>query len=298
MNILMTGSSGLIGTALRDHLDANGHGVVPLMRATLNIPELPHWVPDQGILHIPEDFDVEAIIHLAGAPLNHFPWTKKYKEELVLSRVQGTALLASALTEMDPMPKVLITASAIGYYGHREEEVVDEESAPGEGFLAETCVAWENACQAAIEAGIRVVNLRIGLVLSSEGGLLKSFLGPFRSGLGAVMGSGRQMNSWITMHDLVRAVRFVLEKDFRGPVNLVSPNAVPHKEFAKTLGRVLHRPVLFRIPGWMLRMAMGEAAREMILGGVAVEPAVLKKKHFTFHHPQLEDALESVLHPE
>jgi len=296
MNIMMTGASGLLGAALRDALDERGDTVVPVMRGEVNLAEIPHWNPGKGELFIPEDLQIDAVIHLSGASLSRLPWTKKYKNEIVMSRVQSTLLLSAMLAAREQKPRVFISASAIGIYGDRGEEELNESSEPGTGFLADTCSQWEASTQLAEKAGMRVVHARTGLVLSKTAGLLKTMLLPFRWGLGAVLGSGKQYMSWISLKDTVEAILYAMDTaTLSGAVNIVGPNPVTNKEFSKTLGRIIQRPVLLKAPAWGLRLLLGVAAREMILVGARVIPSKLINSGFKFHHESLEKALETTL---
>jgi uncharacterized protein (TIGR01777 family) len=238
----------------------------------------------------------DAVVHLAGESLAAGRWTAARKQRIYDSRIQGTRLLAESLGRLSKPPRVLACASAIGYYGDRGDEILREDSRPGSGFLPDLCRHWEEASTAASAAGIRVVKLRIGVVLSLKGGALVKMLPPFRLGVGGKIGSGRQYWSWITLEDLARViVRALEDEELNGAVNAVAPAPVTNLEFAKTLGRVLGRPALFPLPAFAARLALGEMADELLLAGARVEPARLAAAAHTFAHPRLEGALRHIL---
>jgi uncharacterized protein (TIGR01777 family) len=233
---------------------------------------------------------------LAGESVAAHRWSAKVKQEIRDSRVRGTTLLCETLACMAKKPTALVSASAIGYYGDRGDEPLDETSPRGSGFLAEVCEEWEAATKSARDANIRVVNLRIGVVLSPKGGALATMLTPFKLGVGGVIGSGRQYFSWITLDDLVRTIQFALNASaLSGPVNAVAPNPVTNREFTKTLGRVIERPTIVPMPAFAAKLAFGEMADEMFLAGARVSPAALTAAQFQFEHPQLEPALRHLL---
>ena len=235
-------------------------------------------------------------MHLAGENIAVRRWTPAQKARIRDSRVQGTRLLAQSLARLQQPPTVMVCASAIGFYGDRGEELLTEGSAPGSGFLTDTCRAWEAAAQPASEKDIRVVNLRLGVVLSPGGGALAKMLLPFRLGVGGKIGSGRQYMSWIEIDDVVGVIHYALTTDeLRGPVNAVAPNPVTNREFTKTLGRVLSRPTIFPMPAFAARLAFGEMADELLLASTRVKPARLQNSGYYFRHPRLEDALRHLL---
>ncbi len=297
MIIAVTGSSGLVGSALCAALETEGHLVRPLVRRPVR--ERAHeirWDPAAGMIDATELADVDAVVHLAGENLAARRWSPSFKQEIRDSRIRGTSLLCQTLAGLASKPAVLVSASAVGYYGDRGEEVVDESSPPGHGFLAEVCQAWEAATQPARDANIRVVNLRTGVVLGTVGGALAQMLTPFRLGLGGIVGNGRQYLSWIAIDDLVRAIQFaLLAAAVSGPVNAVAPHPVTNREFTKTLGRVLKRPTIMSMPAAAARIAFGEMADEMLLAGARVDPRALSTARFEFHYPQLEPALRHLL---
>lgn len=287
----------MVGTALVDALEANDHLVRSLVRRPVRDSDHEiHWDPDADEIDAAELNAVDAVVHLAGENIAERRWSDDFKRRILESRIKGTHLLAATLANLDSKPDVLVSASATGFYGSRGDEVVDESSASGEGFLAHVCRQWEAATTMAEEAGIRVVHLRIGPVLSTKGGALAKMLLPFKLGLGGVIGSGKQWFSWIALDDLVTAIRFVLEhKSLAGPVNAVAPGAVTNREYTKTFGQVLGRPTIFPMPAFAAQLAFGEMADEMLVGGVRVEPKVLRDAGFAFEYPQLEPALRHLL---
>ena len=281
MNILISGSSGLVGSALVEDLRAEGHSVSGLPRTYKE----------------PIDFsDVDAVVHLAGESIATGRWTTAKKQRIEESRVNGTRQLAEQLARSDSKPAVFICASAIGFYGNRGDETLDEASEAGTGFLAEVCQKWEAAAQPAEAAGIRTVWIRTGIVLSTNGGALKQMLPPFKMGGGGMLGNGRQYMSWISLADEVKAICFALENEaLRGAVNLVAPQPVTNLEFTKTLGRVLHRPTLLPLPAFAARLIFGEMAEELLLGSTRVIPKKLVDTGYEFCHAELEAALEDLL---
>jgi uncharacterized protein (TIGR01777 family) len=297
MIVAVTGSTGLVGTALVSALEADGHLVRRIVRRTVREGDHEiHWDPVAGTIDAAELSGVDAVVHLAGENLAAHRWTKSLKTKIRDSRVLGTRLLCQTLASLASKPTVLVSASAIGYYGDRGDETVDESSSAGRGFLADVCQQWEAETRAARDADIRVVNLRIGVVLSRNGGALAQMLTPFQMGLAGVIGSGEQFVSWIELDDLVRAIQFVLAAAaLSGPVNAVAPEPVTNREFTKTLGRVLRRPTALPMPAFAARLAFGEMADEMLLGGVRVVPRVLMATQFTYQFPQLESALRHAL---
>lgn len=290
--VAITGASGLIGHALQARLRLDGKRVRCLTRsARSDRADDIVWDPMRGKLD-PRDLEgAEAVVHLAGEPIAQ-RWTGARREAIRESRVRGTELLARAIVALDVKPKVFLSGSAVGYYGDRGDEAVDEESAPGTDFLAGVARDWEHATAAANDAGVRVVLLRTGVVLSPHGGMLERLLPPFRLGVGGPIGSGRQWISWIALDDYLRAVEHAMATTaLHGPVNLVAPNPVTNAEFAATLGRVLGRPALVPVPSFALELLYGEMARATILAGQRVMPKVLLRNGFHFAHPTLDEAL-------
>jgi len=290
--VAISGATGLIGSALAARLRARSVRVRRLVRtAHPQSPDDIVWDPMRGVLS-PNDLEgADAVVHLAGEPLAH-RWTDARKRAIRESRVRGTELVARTIAALDRRPRVLLSGSAIGIYGDRGDEPVDEESALGSDFLAGVTREWETASVAADDAGVRVVLLRSGIVLSPKGGALERLLLPFRLGVGGPIGNGRQWMSWIALDDHVRAMEHALvTTGMHGPVNLVSPNPVTNAEFAATLGRVLSRPALVPAPAFALELVYGEMARATILAGQRVLPKVLLRTGFQFAHPTLEQAL-------
>ena len=294
MKVLVTGSTGFIGSALVAALAAAGHQVTRLVRRPAAAGEV-RWDPAAGNIDAGGLEGHDAVVHLAGESITG-RWTAAKKQRIRESRVNGTRLLAEALPKLSRRPRTLVCASAIGYYGDRGEEKLREDSPPGKGFLAEACVAWEAAAKPAADAGLRVVHLRIGVVLHPAGGALKQMLLPFKLGLGGVIGSGRQYMSWIALDDLIGIFQHALANDsLRGPANAVVPNPVTNREFTQTLGKVLSRPTIFPMPAFAARLAFGEMADELLLSSARVEPAKLSASGYRFAYPQLEAALRHLL---
>ncbi|MFS1300738.1 TIGR01777 family oxidoreductase [Streptosporangium longisporum] len=298
MTIIMTGSSGLLGTALVKALRDDGARVVRLVRRVPRGDEEAFWNPAKGVLDPAVLEGAEAVIHLAGVGIEDRRWSDEHKREVVRSRVEGTRTLAAALAGLTVRPATLLSASAIGFYGDTGDRAVDESSGAGEGFLArEVVVPWEAETAPAREAGIRVVLLRTGLVLAPEGGMLARILPVFRAALGAPLGSGRQYWSWISLDDWVLAVRYLLaHPEISGPVNLTAPEPVTNAEFTRVLGAALHRPTMpLAVPGFALRALLGEFAQEGVLSGQRVLPRRLLDGGYTFRHKRLDEALAAVL---
>jgi uncharacterized protein len=296
MRVAITGSTGLIGSALKPHLESLGHEVIRVVRGDPTGTDIV-WSPAESRID-PHALDgVDAVVHLAGAGIGDHRWTDDYKRELLESRTKGTTLIAEAIASADNGPTVLLSGSAIGIYGARGDEVLTEESAPGGGFLADICVQWEQATGAADAAGVRVVHLRTGIVLSAEGGALKKQLPLFKFGLGGKMGSGDQWQSWISIDDEVAAISHLLTADTSGAVNLTAPQPVTNAEFTDTLGDVLHRPTFLPIPKFGPKILLGgELADNLLFSGQRVVPTILSNDEgFTFRHPDLATALHALL---
>lgn len=295
MKVLITGSSGLIGSALIGSFSVHGHECIPLLRS--NSAQVgPSWDPEHGAMDLANVTDIDAVVHLAGDNIAEGRWNDRKKASILNSRVRGTKLLSEFFAESKHRPRVIVSASAVGVYANRGEELVDESSALGHGFLADTGKEWEGATAAASDAGIRVVNARFGIVLSTKGGALKKMLLPFRMGLGGVIGSGKQYMSWVSIDDVVEMIQYVImNESMEGAVNFVSPNAVTNREFTKTLGRVLHRPTILTMPAFAARLALGEMADELLLASTRVGPRKLTESGYHFRHSSLIDALEHLL---
>lgn len=290
MRVLISGASGLIGSALTDLLTEKGHEPVALERGTTRGSR--HWsIEDRRVSDQALD-GVDAVVHLAGEPIGP-PFTPGKKRKIMESRRVGTLLLAEAVARHQPA--VFVSASAIGYYGDRGDEILTEEAGPGEGFLSEVVVEWEAACQPARDAGVRTVNTRNALVLSDKGDLLKRMSIPFKLGMGGKLGSGRQWWSWVTLDDQVRTLLHILETDgLTGPVNVSTPNPVRNEDFARALGDVLSRPSAIPVPEFALKLALGsDAAEELILASLRVIPQKLLDSGFVFAHPDIEAGLKA-----
>jgi len=292
--VLVTGASGLIGRALVSSFQAGGVEVTSLVRGTPAGPHQMRWDPARPLA--PENITgFDAVVHLAGETVAS-RWTNAKRTKIRDSRVAGTRNLAHALAKAAKRPRVLVTASAIGYYGDRADEVLNEKSAAGTGFLADVCREWEAANQPATDAGIRTVQIRTGIVLSAEGGALKKMLPPFRMGVGGRLGSGRQWMSWIHIQDMVGGIHHVIKTDLlQGPVNFVAPRPVTNAEFTETLASVLQRPAMFPIPVVAIQTIFGQMGQEVLLSSQRVEPARLVTSGYPFHCSELRKALEAVL---
>ncbi len=290
--IAITGASGLIGSALVGHLKSEGHTVQRLVRRAPVSPDEVQWDPKSGYVDLESLRGVDAIIHLAGAGVGDKRWNKKYKAEILNSRLLGTTTIANAVTELQP--DVFISASAIGWYGESGNRAVVETDNAGDDFLAAVCREWEGAADLAHNT--RTVKIRTGLVLDPTGGALGKMLPLFRFGLGGKMGNGKQWWSWITLHDLIRAITFMLEGDISGPVNLTAPNPVTNQEFTSALARAMHRPALFPAPAIALKIAMGGFSAE-ILGSKKVVPQALTEAGFEWDYPHITTALAALVAP-
>jgi uncharacterized protein (TIGR01777 family) len=296
MRILISGSSGLIGRSLTERLRSAGATVCSLVRRK---PEVSQneigWDPEAGVLDSSRLDGVDAVVHLAGKPIA-VRWTEEAKRAIRDSRVPATRKLAEAVAQLPGRPKVFIAASAVGFYGSRGDEPLDETSAPGTGFLADVCREWEESAAPARDAGIRTVNLRTGLVLSRAGGLLARLLPPFKMGAGGIVGTGRQWLSWISLADATAGIEYAIgAAGLSGPVNLTAPQPVPNAEFARTLGKILGRPTLVPVPAFAVSLLLGEMGDELLLSGQKVLPKKLLAAGFSFAHPDLESAIRWAL---
>ena len=294
MKFAVTGASGLVGAALVPALEAAGHDVVRLVRRHPAGTRELEWDPKVGTIDAAGLAGIDGAVHLSGATIGR-RWTEARKAEILDSRVKSTRLLAETFASLDPRPSALVCAGGIGIYGNRGDEILTEESGLGTGFLADVGRAWESACEPARTAGIRVVNLRAGIVLSRKGGALPRLLTPFKLGLGGRVGSGKQWWSWVAIDDFVRAVRFALEGDIAGPVNLVSPNPVTNAQFTKAFGRAVGRPTIFPFPAFAAKAMFGEMAEEALLTGQRALPAKLLDAGFGFEYAELDSALRRAL---
>ena len=296
MVILVTGGSGLIGNRLITYLESLGHRVVSLVRSRERITEKSAlWSTSTGYFDWDESVGIDAVVHLAGETILG-RWSQAKKARIRDSRVDITRNLCEYLASLKSPPKTLVAASATGFYGDRGEESLSEKSLPGSGYLPSVCQLWEAATTPAVEAGIRVVNLRIGMVLTPEGGALASMLKPFRLGLGGKVGNGRQYMSWISREDLLAIIRYAVEtEEFSGPVNAVSPQPVTNKEFTQVLGLAVNRPTLFSIPSLFVRLALGEMGKDVLLASAKVIPVRLQELSFPYCHTELSATLDDLL---
>jgi uncharacterized protein (TIGR01777 family) len=297
VDVAISGASGFLGSALASSLQADGHRVLRLVRGGITNGDEIGWDPDAGRIDAPALEGVDAVVHLAGEGIGERRWTGDQKRRILESRAKGTAVLAAAVASRERKPQVFVAASAVGYYGDRGDELLNEDSAPGDDFLADVCKQWERETQPARDAGVRVVNLRSGIVLARHGGTLQRMLLPFRLGLGGKQGSGRQWMSWISLTDHITAMRAAID-DARlsGPVNLTSPNPVTNADFAAALGRVLNRPTFLPTPMFVLKLRYGEELIDsLLLAGQRVLPSRLEAIAFPFEYPVLVPALEAIL---
>ena len=294
MRVLMTGSSGMIGSALANVLTNEGHEVCSLVRPGSNRQGI-QWDPGRSVEDHPHLNNLDAVVHLAGAGIADRRWTKARKEVLWRSRVEATAHLRAELEQRPSPPTRFLSASAIGWYGHRDHDILDESSTPGHGFLADLCAAWESAAQS---DRMSVAHLRFGLVLDRSGGALAKMLPPFRLGLGGPLGDGRHWQSWIGLSDAVRQLKYLCEAPLdqvKGIHNVVAPEPVPQKDFAATLGRILRRPTFLPTPRWAIKMIFGDMGKEALLASTRVMPKRRLKSGPSFLTPKLEDALSEAL---
>lgn len=298
--VLLSGASGAVGSAVRGALVSRSIPVLQLVRSAPTQPNQIQWDPSSPAA-IPEAEaleDLTAAIHLSGANLAARRWTPEYKREIGDSRIGSTRALATTLASLKRPPQTLLVASAVGIYGHRGDELLDETSPLGKGFIADLCQRWEAAAQPAVDAGIRVVHLRFGVVLSAGHGALARLVPLFRLGLGGKLGNGRQFMSWISLADALSAIFFILDApNVSGAINLTSPNPVSNAQFTSTLAAQLHRPAFFAVPGFALRLALGEMAQETLLSGIRAYPAKLAAAGFQFSHANLIYALPAILDP-
>jgi uncharacterized protein (TIGR01777 family) len=294
--ILLSGASGMLGSAIGAALSHRGASLLRLVRHPENGPDELRWDPaarkiDPGRLE-----GITAAVHLSGASVASKRWTAQYKREMTESRVQTTRLLAETLAKLKQPPQVLVKASAVGFYGDRGDEILDEDSAAGKGFFPELCAAWEAAAQPAEDAGIRVVQLRFGIVLGRDGGAMAQLAPLFRFGLGGRLGSGREWMSWVSEADAVRTALFALDHpDISGPVNVVAPQPSTNTDFTREMGRAVHRPAILPAPAFALRLVFGEMADEALLASTRVVPKRLTQAGFVFNYPTLSEAFAAAL---
>lgn len=293
--VLIAGASGLVGSALVPVLEGEGAEVTRLVRSSPKVGEI-EWHPNQDQIDADRLKGFDAVINLAGENIAGGRWTDEQKRKIRDSRVNGTHLLSEAMAKLSARPQVFICASATGIYGDRDDEILDEQSESGGGFLAGVCREWEQATEPAVKAGVRTVNLRFGPIIAREGGMLAKLLTPFKMGMGGKIGSGKQYISWVAIDDVIRAMKLALTNEsFRGPLNVVSPNPVTNEEFTKTLGHVLSRPTALSMPAFAARFAFGEMADEMLLVSQRVVPKKLTDAHFEFQYPELEETFRKYL---
>ncbi|RMH19202.1 MAG: TIGR01777 family protein [Acidobacteria bacterium] len=298
MRILVSGASGLVGSALVPALREDGHRLWRLVRGAAGAEDAVRWDPAAGEIDRPAlaACAPEGVVHLAGESIAGGRWTAAKKARIRDSRVRGTELLARACAALETPPRLFVSASAIGYYGDRGEQLVDEDSPPGTGFLAGVCRRWEAAAEPVRQAGARLVWLRLGVVLAKEGGALAQMLTPFRLGLGGKVGSGRQWLSWIALDDVVGVVRHLLAQDgIAGPLNTVAPQPVRNRELTRALGRALKRPAVLPLPAFAARLILGEMADELLLASTRVDASRLVASGYAFRWPQLEPLLAHLL---
>ncbi len=297
MNVLISGASGLVGSALIPFLTTGGHQVTRLVRREKGPGDKKvFWDPAAGRLNPDDLAGIDTIIHLAGENIGEGRWTPAKKREIMESRIRGTSLIAETAAKLDPLPKVLICASAIGFYGNRGECLLQESDQAGSDYISMVCSEWEKAAQPAVKKGIRVVLARIGIALTPAGGALKKLILPFKMGLGGKIASGEQYMSWISMDDVVGALYFLAtHPEMEGPVNLVAPQAVTNLEFTRTLAAAFARPALFTVPSFAINMMFGEMGKEVPLSSTRVTPTILLERGYRFRHPELSGALAHVL---
>ncbi len=295
LRVLITGASGMIGSALAAHLHEDGHEILRVTRNPSHPGDI-SWDPDEGKLDLSSAGPIDAAVHLAGENIAAGRWTDARKRRILESRRAGTRLLSEALAALSPPPKVLVSASGINYYPANTGQTHDESSPPGDDFLAQVCLEWEAGTTAAREAGIRVVILRLGMVLSPRGGALAKMLPLFKLGQGGRLGLGKQRVSWIALEDVVEIMaRALTDARYEGALNAVAPQVVTNAEFTRALAKTLHRPAILPAPAFALRLALGEMADALLLADLAVTPGRLQELGYPFRHPDLEEAFAAVL---
>lgn len=296
MKVGIAGASGFIGSAVVPHLESRGHLVFPIVRREPRDANEIYWKPSEGEIDRDRIAELDIVINFAGENIGSGLWTDEKKEKILRSRVDGTRLLAETMAAAEPKPKAYLAASAFGYYGDTGDHTVDESAPPGQTFLADVCRQWEEATQPAADAGIRVVNFRLGVVIDKDGGMLEPLLPIFKLGLGGKVGNGRQYLAWVTREDISRAIEyFITNEPIHGPVNLMAPQPVTNAEFTDTLGDVLGRPTFTRLPALVVKSVLGQMGEEMLLASCRAVPARLSTQGFKFKHPELREALRAVL---
>lgn len=294
--IAIAGASGLVGTALTAYLKQKGHQVYRLVRSTSSADNEIEWNPAKQLLAADQLEGFDAFINLAGDPIAQGRWTSDKKKRILDSRVQATILLVNTIRSLKNKPKVLINASAVGFYGDTHQEWVTETASKGTDFLSDVCQAWEDAADEASHENVRVVKLRLGMVLSGQGGALKQMLLPFKCGLGGVIGSGEQYMSWIALEDVVAVIEEAISNvHYTGPINVVTDEPVTNREFTRTLGAVLRRPTILPMPAWVARLVFGEVADALLLSSSRIKPEKLETLRFRYKYPNLKTALEREL---
>jgi uncharacterized protein (TIGR01777 family) len=295
--VLLSGGSGMLGSAIAKALHSNGVSILRMVRRPSYADHEMQWNPSTGEIEDPGKLEgLTAAIHLSGANVASRRWSPSFKREMTQSRVQTTQFLSNALAGLNHPPSVLVAASAVGFYGDRGEEILDEDSPPGRGYFPDLCVAWESATHAAEQAGIRVVHLRFGMVIGPDGGALARLAPLFRLGLGGRLGNGRQWMSWVSEADAVAAALLALQNpQLSGPLNTVAPNPVTNTDFTQTLGHAVHRPAILPAPAFALRLAFGEMADEALLASTRAIPRRLAQSGFVFQHPTLAEAFHAAL---
>ncbi len=295
MKVAVTGSSGLIGSSLVSFLTEKNVTVSKILRDNPQNDYI-SWKPESGNWDSPFAGGIDGIVHLAGENIASGKWTRKKKTKIRNSRIDGTKILCEHIIKLPTPPSVLVCASAIGYYGNRGVEFLNESSSRGSGFLPDVCLGWEEATESVSRAGIRVVNVRFGVVLSKDGGALAKMLTPFRMKMGGKVGSGAQFMSWVAMDDVSGAIYHTLITDsLKGPVNVTAPNPVTNKEFTNTLGKVLNVPTVMPMPAFAAKLAFGEMAKDLLLASTKVAPKRLVDSGYEFKYPKLEPALKHIL---
>ena len=296
MRILITGSSGLVGSALVPHLTEKGYDIHRLVRNKKKGDQSPdYWDPQNGDLDVESLENFQVIIHLAGENISSKRWSKNQKEKISQSRIQSTRLLVDKLKNTKNPPRLFISASAIGFYGDRGSEILTEQSSKGNGFLADLVLDWENIALTIQSVGTRSVLLRSGIILSDQGGALAKILLPFKLGIGAILGDGQQYMSWISLTDVVQIIDFIIQNEhISGPVNVVSPEPVTNYQYSKALGKALARPVLFRAPSLILRLVLGEMADSLLLSSSRVIPQKLIDHAYSFSQPTLDQVFKEI----
>lgn len=297
MNILLSGSNGLVGSELKEYLTENGHKVVSLVRSENHDNEnTVYWDYENNNLELDNIKEIDCVIHLAGENISAKRWTEKQKHKILESRTQSTNFLIDSISKLERKPNTFICASAIGYYGNRGNEILTEQSEKGSGFLSDVCEEWERSTNKAKEAGIRVVNLRFGVILSEKGGALKKMMLPIKLGLGGKIGGGNQYISWISLEDTIRAVEFCMKNEkIHGPINVVASHPVINIELTKSLGKILKRPTFFPLPAFAAKFILGEMANELLLSSTRVEPVVLMQNKFKFKYQTIDESLNRLI---